>query len=400
MDTARQTDERLRHALNADQPSRERLCTALLALDRNFSDIRPRRPEGGPDGGRDIECLRGPNVCFGAVGFVNNASDSPKDKKDIKKKFKSDLLSAIQQNKDLKAFVFFTNIDLTPSEVSELKHFAEAQGISFTDIYWRDRIRQALDGTEGLAIRYQYLGISLSEAEQASFFSRFGKDLESLLTGKFERLEQKIDFIEYLRWQTGMIRMVTFDVLFNEPEKSEKNEYEHFRVCLELQGLAHEKRNIIIGGQDDYWKSNNDMWFFGTKTFFFRERVGKIDESWLPQHTRVGGGYVDGLHIGVKWFPVSNILAAEFENLNFNFHFTENLRGRIAKVKFAIDSYIFMDTEVEKYMESYSDYTHPSLGWPSVLTNEQNDIKWRACSLGRIQFNKLPKIKENSDLYS
>ena len=98
MDTARQTDERLRHALNADQPSRERLCTALLALDRNFSDIRPRRPEGGPDGGRDIECLRGPNVCFGAVGFVNNASDSPKDKKDIKKKFKSDLLSAIKQN--------------------------------------------------------------------------------------------------------------------------------------------------------------------------------------------------------------------------------------------------------------------------------------------------------------
>ena len=145
MDTARLTDERLRHALNSDQPSRERLCMAVLALDRNYSDVKPRRPEGGPDGGRDIECRRGPNLCYGAVGFVNNFSDSPKDKRQIKKKFKDDLDAALKYNRDLKAFVFFANVDLTPSEVQGLEQSAEASGISFVDIYYRERIRHALD---------------------------------------------------------------------------------------------------------------------------------------------------------------------------------------------------------------------------------------------------------------
>lgn len=46
MDVARLTSERLRTALNGNQPSRERMCLAVLGLDRNYSDIKPRRPEG------------------------------------------------------------------------------------------------------------------------------------------------------------------------------------------------------------------------------------------------------------------------------------------------------------------------------------------------------------------
>ncbi len=121
MDTARLTDERLRNALNSNQPSRERLCMAILALDRNFSNVQPRRPEGGQGGGRDIECRRGPDLCFGAVGFINNVSDSPEDKRKAKKKFVDDLDAAQKQKKYLRAFVFFTNVDLTPSEIEKLK---------------------------------------------------------------------------------------------------------------------------------------------------------------------------------------------------------------------------------------------------------------------------------------
>ena len=391
MDTARQTDERLRYALNSNQPSRERLCMAVLALDRNFSDIKPRRPEGGPDGSRDIECNRGPNLCFGAVGFINNVSDSPGDKRKIKKKFADDLDAALKQNKDLKAFVFFTNVDLTPSEIKKLKQSAEAKGISFVDIYWRERIRHALDGPEGLAIRYQYLSIPLSEAEQASFFSRFGKDLERLVTGRFERLEKKIDLIEFARWQAGRIRSVNLHVIFKELEKSKRSEPEHFRVCLELQGVEREKRSIILGGQDDYWESSDGGWYLGTKTFFFRQRFGKIEESWIPQGPRLGGGYVSGLHFGVKWLPVSEILAAEFDNLSLHFHFTENLLDRIAKVKFTIDSYVFIDRGIRL---GRIDYIKPSLGWPSPLTEEQEKAKWRFCDFGGIRFDELLKIED------
>lgn len=389
MNVARQTDERLRYALNADQPSRERLCMALLALDRNFSNIKPRRPDGGPDGGRDIECTRGPNLCFGAVGFINNVADSPENKRAIKKKFAEDLEAAIENNRDLKAFIFFTNVDLTPTEIKKLKQSAENRGISFVDIYWRERIRHALDSPEGLAIRYQYLSIPLSEAEQAAFFSRFGKDLEGLLTGRFDRLEEKIDFIEFCRWQTGNIRSIGLDIIFKKMEESYRNESEHFRACFELQSVTHEQRSIIFGGQDDHWKTSSDgQWVFGTKTFFFREQFGKIEESWMPQGPRIGGGLIDGVHFGIKWIPVSPILAAQFDNLSLHFHFTENLTDRIAKVNFTIDSYMFVDREIK-----VSDIRHykPSLGWPSPLTKEQEAIKWQFYDFGRIAFNELPK---------
>lgn len=364
---------------------------AVLALDRNFTDIEPRRPEGGPDGGRDIQCNRGSDLCFGAVGFLNNVSDSPKDKRRIKRKFTDDLDVAVAENKDLKAFVFFTNVDLTPGEVETLKRSAEAKGVSFVDVYWRERIRLVLDGPEGFAIRFQYLSIPLSEAEQASFFSRFGKDLERLVSGRFERLEHKIDLIEFARWQTGKIRSINLHLSFREPELSERHQPEHFRVCLELQSVNHEERSMILGGQDDYWRSDDSRWYLGTKAFFFRQRFGKIEESWIPQGPRAFGGYVAGLHFGVRWRPVSDILAAEFDDLSLNFHFTENLLDRIAKVRFMIDSYVFVDREMRL---GTIDYLKPSLGWPTPLSEEQANVKWRFCDLGCIWFDKLPKIEE------
>ncbi len=391
MDVARITDERLRHALNSDQPSRERLCMAILALDRNYSEIRPRRPEGGPDGGRDIECLRGPDLCFGAVGFLNNVSDSAADKRKIKRKFADDLDAARKENRDAKAFVFFTNVDLTPSEVAQLKQSAQARGISFVDVYWRERMRHALDGSEGLAIRYQYLSIPMSEAEQASFFSRFGQDLERLVTGRFERLEKKIDLLEFARWQAGRIRSLNLHVVFKAAEESKRSQPEHFRICLELQSVVHEKRSVILGGQDDYWESGDGHWYLGTRTFFFRQRYGRIEESWIPQGPRVGGGFIGGLHFGVKWLPVSEVLAAEFDDLSLNFHFTENLLDRIARVKFAVDSYVFLDSELH---QSNVDYIKPSLGWPSPLTEEQAQVNWRFCDFGWVRYDRLPRIKE------
>ena len=69
----RQTDERLRTWLAGNQPAQERLCSALFPLLGAYSDVRPRRPQGGRDGSRDIEALKdGINVVWGAVGFRNH----------------------------------------------------------------------------------------------------------------------------------------------------------------------------------------------------------------------------------------------------------------------------------------------------------------------------------------
>ena len=65
-------------------------------------DIRPRRPGGGPDQGRDLEALFENRVlAFGAVAFVNNANDSAAQKRQIKRKFRADLRAAWQHKPDL-----------------------------------------------------------------------------------------------------------------------------------------------------------------------------------------------------------------------------------------------------------------------------------------------------------
>jgi hypothetical protein len=64
---ARLTDERLRSWLNADQASRERMCCAILACDRKYRDVAPQRPEGGPDGGSDLQASQDEQLCTRSV---------------------------------------------------------------------------------------------------------------------------------------------------------------------------------------------------------------------------------------------------------------------------------------------------------------------------------------------
>jgi len=384
MDASRLTDERLRFALNGNQPSRERLCLGVLALDRSYSDIRPRRPEGGPDGSHDIECLRLGEKCFGAVGFKNAASDSPRDKRDIKKKFRDDVVAAREADVAVKAFVFFCNIDLTPGEVALLTGFARKHAFTQVDIYWRERIRMALDGSEGLGLRFQILDIELSKAEQAAFFARYGRELEDLLHGRFNRLEKRLDAIEFSHWKTGYIRALELDIGFKEYVESRRDAPEHFRVALELQGVSSEKRSMILGGRDDFWATGDGRFFFGTKTFFWRERVGRIEDSWVEPHTRVGGGIIGGIQLHVLWRPVSPILAAEFDGLTQNLHLTENLVERIDSVHFAIDDYVFADW---KFSADDLESFQPSLGWPESLSEEESQVKWRSKDLGWVDFD-------------
>jgi hypothetical protein len=71
------TDQRLKGYLDSYQLHREQMCLAVMAIDKRFSDVRPRHPRGGPDGARDIEAVFKESLrAFGAVGFVNRANAS------------------------------------------------------------------------------------------------------------------------------------------------------------------------------------------------------------------------------------------------------------------------------------------------------------------------------------
>jgi hypothetical protein len=116
-----QTDERLKGYLDTNQLQRERMCVAILAIDKRFSDVRPRHPRGGPDGGRDIEAVfKNSQKAFAAVGFANQANDSNEQKRAIRKKFAADLASALSGEIRPEVFIFFTNINLTATEKDDL----------------------------------------------------------------------------------------------------------------------------------------------------------------------------------------------------------------------------------------------------------------------------------------
>lgn len=249
-----QTDERLKSYLDTNQLHREQMCRALLSIDKRFVDVRPRHPHGGPDGGRDIEAtFRKEQRAYGAVGFVNQANDSNKQKTIIKRKFKSDLESALNAEEKPAVFIFFTNINLTIGEKDDLVQLAKAAGLAFCEIIDRERLRISLDSPDGFSIRYQYLGLPLSEAEQASFFAKWGDDIQSVISTGFQRIEKTLDRVLFLHEASDVMSSLTLSFELDRIYKAD--EIAHFRAfcSMYLKEPKHKIFSILFGSSD---KSN------------------------------------------------------------------------------------------------------------------------------------------------
>lgn len=257
-----QTDERLKSYLDTNQLHREQMCLAILSLDKRFSDVRPRHPRGGRDGGRDIEAIyRGDQVAFGAVGFVNQANDSDEQKKTIKGKFKSDLDSAVAADKKPTAFIFLTNINLTVGEKEALTQTARRAGILFCEVLDRERLRLTLDTPDGFAIRFQYLNIALSEEEQASFFARWGDDIQSVISTGFQRVENSLNRILFLQEASDALAHLALS--FELDAKYSAEEIGHFRLfcSMYLKEPKHNILSILFGSSDKSNRMRTDLDF-------------------------------------------------------------------------------------------------------------------------------------------
>lgn len=246
------TDQELKSHLDTNQLARERMCLAILALDKRFTDVRPRHPHGGPDGGSDIDAIfKGEQKAAGAVGFVNGANDSQEQKRAVKKKFGDDANAAIKSQPPPSVFVFFTNVNLTITEQKNLKTKAAKVGFAETDIFDRERMCVSLDSVDGFAARIQYLGITLSEAEQVSFFARWGDDIQSVIATGFQRVEQTLDRLLFLQEANDVLGNLT--LMFELDRAYDADELSQFRAFCYLH-LVEEKHGIsaILFGSADY----------------------------------------------------------------------------------------------------------------------------------------------------
>jgi hypothetical protein len=254
------TDIRLRSWLDANQRDREQMCRSVLAVDPHYSDVRPRHPAGGRDGGRDIEAVfNADRVAYGAVGFHNGANDSDEQKKKIKAKFSSDIRSALAAKPDLKAFAFLTNLHFTMGEQSEMKAEARKSGIEHCDILDRERLRIELDSPGGFFIRFQYLGIPMSEAEQASFLARYGDRIQEVVSTGFQRIERVLNRILSLQEAADVLDGVV--VLFLLKKNYPADEIGHFRafVGITLRAVSHGILTIWFGSSDKSNRFRDDI---------------------------------------------------------------------------------------------------------------------------------------------
>jgi hypothetical protein len=254
-----QTDEHLKSYLDTNQLYREQMCRAILSVDKRFTDVRPRHPRGGRDGGRDIEAIyRDEQIAFGAVGFVNQANDSEEQKRTIKTKFEDDLKSAISADRKPTVFIFFTNVNLTIGEKETLQGIAKINGMTYCDIMDRERLRIVLDSPDGFSIRFQYLNIALSEEEQASFFAKWGDDIQSVISTGFQKIENTLDRILFLQEATDV--MSHLSISFELEKKYSADEIGHFRCfcSLTLKTPKHNILSILFGSSDKSMRMRKD----------------------------------------------------------------------------------------------------------------------------------------------
>jgi hypothetical protein len=303
------TDQELKSHLDSNQLARERMCRAILALDKRFSDVRPRHPHGGPDGGSDIDAIfKGEQKAAGAVGFVIGANDSQEQKRAIKKKFREDANAAIKNQPPPTVFVFFTNVKLTVAEQKALKAKAAEIGFAETDIFDRERMRVSLDTVDGFAARFQYLDIALSDAEQASFFARWGDDIQSVIATGFQRVERTLDRLLFLQEANDILSRLT--LIFELDRTYQADEIGHFRAFCDLF-LVEEKHGIaslFFGsadrGDDDSGKRGikhgirNGQW--EASRLSSRKKKAKNDRNSCNDQSEKWEGRFSGSSIGVE----------------------------------------------------------------------------------------------------
>ncbi len=145
--TRRQTEgkETWRRLLDWDrgQTSSERLAAQILRVE-GYEGIDPSHPLGGPDGLKDIICIKDKARFVGASFFPRGQQCFSK----IKKKYSDDLDGVAKNNAN--GIVFVTNQELTLSEREKLK---EEAGNIKVDLFHLERIASIIDSPGCYGIR-------------------------------------------------------------------------------------------------------------------------------------------------------------------------------------------------------------------------------------------------------
>lgn len=367
MDGPRLTEERLRHHLDTNQVMRERMCLALLPLLGPYTREQPRRPKGGPDGGRDIEAIyQGATLIWGAVGFRNGGGADDSARQEAEEKFKSDLDRAITENPSLAGFVFFTNVDLTPTRIENLKAYAQGKNIQIIDIFDMERLRHVLDSPEGLTARLQYLDITMSATEQAALVSKFGNQLQNAVTARFDRVERTLAQMErFLEFQKPLLRLDLY-VELTQPATSADIGDEVIRfIIYGLHDLSNTLSCLFVN-QVGHSRSGNAIVVL--THIWIEENPSKIRSSSIRSSLHTMTSYNE---LSLTTFG-KRLSIADFTIVGLEVVCTEGIRGRISQIEVDVNGYQLFCCPPDAEGEV------TGLKWAEELPYNAADRKWVA----------------------
>lgn len=369
------TDERLKSWLDSDQLGRERLCQAVLSVDARMSDVRPRQPRGGPDGGRDLEAHDADgHVVWAAIGFQNLVSDSTKDRRQAHRKFESDLGRALGELPSLHGFIFITNVALTTGAKDKLVALAKERGIKFCDVVDRERLRIVLDTPEGFSARYQYLGIPLSDAEQATFFARWGQEIQSLVESSFGSMERRLRRIEFHHEKNRPLRLLSFTLKLRQPVT--RTEIPCFRALLLLSSLSsgHVYRTLHLGvcSDEGYWSSDRPNILPCTVGVFWADDADKnVARSQTPREEPMAFVHA---HSGYdEWWPIPAPTLGDLDENMFVFFFSRKLAELVDDVSISANEYVLWRASRDNL--GFDD-PQKMPDWPFEFAPEQMEDPW------------------------
>ncbi|MDK1237465.1 hypothetical protein [Cronobacter turicensis] len=136
---------------------------------------------------------------------------------------------------------------------------SQKSGIRHCEIFDRERIRISLDSPDGFAIRFQYLNISLSEAEQATFFAQWGDDIQQVISSGFKNIESGINRLLFL--EESKDPLVHLTISFELKKNYDAELIGHFRAfCfMELKEIKKNIMAIVFGSSDKSSRMRRDL---------------------------------------------------------------------------------------------------------------------------------------------
>ncbi len=364
-ETPKQTDERLRSWLDANQLARERMCQAILSVDGRFSNVNLRQPRGGPDGARDLEAkFENETIAWIAIGFRNSASDSKDDRSWVKRKFTKDINSARDHGKELKTFGFMTNVYITANAKDKMRTYANELGFANCFIFDREHLRVILDSPDGMSFRYQYLAISLSDAEQAAFFGKWGKRLEDSIADMASSIDLKMSRIQFFLESNRPLKRFSFHFVLDEEYAT--NYPSHFRITSSIIIFGHNKRYLEMQTSScDETKDRPSSFSAGKHNCvlsnFRTQSLKNVDttKDWVTISSGTGVWpdsmatiIVRGEHS--QWVPnPDSVLLCDLDEAWHTTHVNASLADKIVKLRIFANEYLIQ--EIDRSDLSFSD---------------------------------------------